>query len=332
MQKPIVAITIGKKYYDRMINPKAMDKLLEFAEIIHHPDEEPATKEDLISLLCNADAVITSWDVAPLDADVVNAATRLKALVHMGGSVKRIVSEAAWNSGLKIFSARSALAKDVAETTLALIIIGMKRIWPLANHVRNGGWRESPYWPSRELHRNKVGIVGAGQVGNHLIELLKPFEPIILVYDPYLTDEGAAKLGVSSVSLEELARESDVISLHAPSLPSTFHMMNADIFSLMKDDCVIVNTARGNLIDQPALIKELEKGRFFAFLDVTDPEPPEMDSPLRRLDNVVVTPHLAGCIVDCSNLSILAVEELRRFFFGEPLIDEVTVEMLNYIG
>jgi len=332
MQKPIVVITIGKNNYDRMIDPLAMVKLSGFAEVVHHLGDNPATKEDMISLLTDADAVITSWDVASLDADVIRAATRLKAMVHMGGSVKRMVSDAAWKSGLKVFSARSALARDVAETALAFIIVGMKHIWPLAGHVRNGGWRDSPFWPSRELHRNKVGVVGASQVGTHLIELLKPFGPVILVYDPYLTDQRAAELNVERVSMEELARESDVISLHAPSLASTYRMMNAEIFRMMKDDCILVNTARGNLIDEQALIEELKKGRFFAFLDVTDPEPPERDSPLRKLENVVVTPHLAGCIEDCSHLSTLAVEQLRRFFFGEPLIDEVSVDMLDIIG
>ena len=101
---------------------------------------------------------------------------------------------------------------------------------------------------------------------------------------------------------------------------------------MMKDDCILINTARGTLIDQPALITELEKGRLFAYLDVTDPEPPELDSPLRKLPNVVVMPHLAGCIEDCSHLSTLAVEELRRFFVGEPLINEVTVDILDRIG
>jgi phosphoglycerate dehydrogenase-like enzyme len=332
MQKPIVVITIGMSNYSRMIDPQAMVTLSGFAEVVHHPGDNPATKEDLISLLSNADAVITSWDVAPLDADVIRAASRLKALVHMGGSVKKVVTDAAWDSGLKVFSARSALARDVAETTLAFIIVGMKHIWPLAKHVRSGGWRESPYWPSRELHRNKVGIVGASQVGTHLIELLRPFGPVILVYDPYLTDQRAEELKVTRVTLEELARESDVISLHAPSVSSTYRMMDAHIFSIMKDDCILVNTARGNLIDERALVEELEKGRFFAFLDVTDPEPPDPESPLRRLENVVVTPHLAGCIEDCSHLSTLAVEQLRRFFFGEPLIDEVSVDMLGIIG
>jgi phosphoglycerate dehydrogenase-like enzyme len=100
----------------------------------------------------------------------------------------------------------------------------------------------------------------------------------------------------------------------------------------MKDDALLINTARGTLIDQPALETELRKGRFFAFLDVTDPEPPAADSPLRTLENVVVMPHLAGCIEDCSKMSEMAAEELRRFFAGEPPLYQITPEMFSRIA
>jgi phosphoglycerate dehydrogenase-like enzyme len=332
MPKPKVVITIGQMYYERLINTRAMADLSEFAEVIHHNNQLPAQKTDLLQLLANADACITSWEVAQLDEDVIKAAPKLKALVHMGGSVKKIVSNALWDKGIKVFSARPALAKDVAETTLGLMIIGMKNIWPLAHLVRAGGWRKSRYWPSRELHCNKVGIIGASEVGRHVITLLNPFNAIILLYDPYVSEAEANKLGVRKVSLEEIARESDIISLHAPFLPATEKMINAELLKMMKDDCILINTARGALIDEPAMVVELQKGRLFAFLDVTNPEPPALDSPLRSLENVVLMPHLAGCITDCSHLSILAVEELRRFFGGEPLINEITLDIMNRIG
>lgn len=332
MSKPKVVITIGQMHYERMINAGAMEDLVKFAEVVHHNGQQPAQKADLIRLLADADACITSWEVARIDEAVIAAAPRLKALVHMGGSVKKIVSDALWDKGIKVFSARAALAKDVAETTLGLMIIGIKNIWPLAHHVRSGGWRESRYWPSRELHRNKVGIVGASEVGRHVITLLKPFDALILLYDPYVSETEAEKLGVRKVSLEEMAREADIISLHAPFLPATDKIISAELLKMMKDDCILINTARGALIDEPALVAELQNSRLFAFLDVTDLEPPALDSPLRSLENVVVMPHLAGCIKDCSHLSILAVEELRRFFGGEPLIHEITLDIVNQIG
>ena len=330
--RPVVAITIGQKHYPRMFNQAAWDALHAFAEVIHHPGDEPATKADLIALLPPADACITSWEVARLDAEVLAAAPRLKAMAHMGGSVKRFISDAVWERGMLVTSAAPALAKDVAETTLGLMIVGRKRIWPLAQHVREGGWRESPYWPARELHDSTVGIVGAGNVGRHVLRLLRPFQARILLYDPFVSPEEARELGAEKVELDELVRQADVISLHAPAHPDTHHMINRERLQAMKDDALIVNTARGSLIDEAALIEELSKGRLFAFLDVTDPEPPAPDSPLRRLENVVVTPHLAGCIADCGRMGQMAVEELRRFFAGEPPLNPITREMLARIS
>lgn len=332
MSKPIIAVTIGRAHYTRIFSEAAWRALDAFAEVIHHPKEEPANKADLLALLPPADACITGWDVAPIDADVLAAAPKLRAIAHTGGSVKRFVSEAVWARDIHVTSAAPALAQDVAETTLGLIIVGVKRILPLSQHVREGGWREHPAWPAREVHSSVIGIVGASNVGRRVIELLRPFHASILLYDPYVNETEATRLGVTKVELAELARRADVISLHAPALPSTRHMIDRSLLRLMKDDAVLINTARGALIDEEALVEELAKGRFFAFLDVTDPEPPAPDSPLRRLPNVVVTPHLAGCITDCTHLGEMAVEELRRFFAGEPPLNRITPDQFGRIG
>jgi phosphoglycerate dehydrogenase-like enzyme len=335
MSKPTVAITIGKSHYRRMFSQEAWEALEAFAEIIHHPGQEPANKEELITLLPEADACITSWGVAGLDADVLAAAPRLRAMAHMGSSVKRFISDAFWQRGVHLTSAGIALARDVAETTLGLMIVGQKQIWPLGRHVRDGGWRDSPVWEkyySRELYHTEVGLIGASNVGRSVIELLEPFGATILLYDPYVSEEEAVELGVIKLELNALLRRADVVSLHAPANVATYHILNAEGLALMKDDALLINTARGSLIDEKALIEELKDGRFFAFLDVTDPEPPAADSPLRRLDNVVVTPHIAGCINDCTRMGELAVEELRRFFFGEPAVYQVTPKLLERIS
>ncbi|MGD8737252.1 MAG: hydroxyacid dehydrogenase [Anaerolineae bacterium] len=332
MSNPSIAVTIGQAHYPRMMSQAAWDTLATFADVIHHPGPEPATKEELLALLPDADGCLTSWGVARLDADVIAAAPRLQIMAHMGSSVTRFVSEALWQRGVRVTTAAPALARDVAVTTLGLMIVGLKRIWPLGQHVRAGGWRTSPYWPSRELYAKKVGIIGASHVGRHVIELLRPFGAQVLLYDPYVSEEAAAELGVAKVELDDLLRQADVVSLHAPAKPETHHMLDAGRLALMKDDALLINTARGSLIDEVALIAELRRGRFFAFLDVTDPEPPAADSPLRHLDNVVVTPHLAGCIEDCGRLSEMAVEELRRHFAGEPPLYEVTAEMLARVA
>jgi phosphoglycerate dehydrogenase-like enzyme len=331
-KRPVVAILIGKNHYKRMLNPATWAKLDSFADIVEHPGDEPAAKPDLLDILPAADGCLTSWGVAQLDAEVMAAAPRLKAMAHMGSSVKRFVSEALWARGIHVTTAAPALAEDVAMTTLGLMIVGMKRLWPLSQRVRQGGWRESPYWPSREIRHKVVGIIGASHVGRHLIRLLKPFQVQILLYDPFVTSEQALEIGVEKVELELLLGRADIVTLHAPAKPDTYHLLNADRLALMKDEALLINTARGALIDEAALIAELSQGRFFAFLDVTDPEPPSLDNPLRYLENVVVAPHLAGCIEDCSHLGEMAVEELRRFFAGEPPIYQVRPDMFGRIA
>ncbi|MCE2511294.1 MAG: hydroxyacid dehydrogenase [Acidimicrobiia bacterium] len=335
MTRPVVTIAIGRSHYRRMFSDGALADLADAAHIVHHSSDEPASKQDLLDVLAEADACITSWGVAPLDAEVVAAAPRLGHMAHMGGSVKRFVSDAVWERGIRVTSAAITLARDVAETTLGLMIVGRKRIWPLGNHVRDGGWRDRPVWDrwdARELNRSTVGLIGAGNVGRHVVELLAPFSATILVADPYLSDEEAAGLGVERVELAELMDRSDVVSIHAPDTDQTRHMIGTELLSRLRDGTVLINTARGSIIDEEALIDELATGRIFAFLDVTDPEPPASDSPLRRLENVVVTPHIAGCIENCHRMGEMAVEEVRRFLAGEPAVHEVRPDMLDRIA
>jgi phosphoglycerate dehydrogenase-like enzyme len=326
---PKVAVLIGRNHYRRMLSQAAWDKLREFAQVVEHTGAEPAQRTDLMALLPDADACLTSWGVGRLDAGVLDASPRLRMMAHMGSSVKRFVSDAVWARGMRVTSAGPVLAEDVAITTLGLMIAGMKRIWPLGQLVRQGGWRDSRYWPARELRHKVVGIVGASRVGRHVIRLLQPFQVHILLFDPYIPADQASAMGVEKVALlDELLSRADILSLHAPSVPETRHMIDAARLALLKDDALIINTARGDLFDEAALVAELAKGRFFAFLDVTDPEPPALDSPLRRLENVVVVPHIAGCIEDCTHMGDAAVEELRRFFAGEPALYALTPEML----
>ena len=335
MTRPVVAITIGRSNYRRMFSDAALADLADAAEVVHHPGDEPAGKQDLLAVLGEVDACITSWGVAPLDADVVASAPRLGHLAHMGGSVKRFLSAAVWERGMRVTSASVALARDVAETTLGLMIVGRKRIWPLGNHVRDGGWRDSPVWnrwDARELSRSTVGLIGVGNVGRHVIELLAGFETTILVADPYLGDDDARRLGVERVDLADLMARCDVVSIHAPATDATRHMIDGELLGRLSDGAVLINTARGAIIDEGALVDELATGRIFAFLDVTDPEPPAPGSPLRQLENAVVTPHIAGCIDNCHRMGELAVEEVRRCLAGEPAINEVRPDMLDRLA
>ena len=181
-------------------------------------------------------------------------------------------------------------------------------------------------------HRRSVGLVGASRIGRRVISLLRPFDLEVLVSDPYLKPGEAAGLGaqlVELVELDDLARRSDIVSLRAPEIASTYRMINARRLSRMRDGATLLNTARGALVDTGALVAELRTGRIQAILDVTDPEPLAPDSPLYTLPNVVLTPHLAGAAGnELYRLGSWAFEELARWAAGEPFLSPVRLSDL----
>lgn len=331
MSKPRVAVTISTSTASRVMGQDAWDALYEIAEVVRNPHDRTLTEDELADLIAGSRAVISGWGGGKLTAKVLDRAPELGLVAYSAGSIKPIVTDAFWERGIRITSCAPVIAIDVAETTLGLMIISIKKIWQYNAYTHQGGWLSgAPFGPPLEMKGKTIGIVGASHVGRRVIELLKMFEVHILLYDPFCSEEKAASLGVEKVELDELMSRSDIVSLHAPITEQTHHMINARNLSLMKDGAVLINTARGWLVDEGALIEELKRGRIFACLDVTDPEPPAQDSPLRRMDNVVLTPHIAGPVTDCTRLGRRAVEEVRRFFNGEPPLYEVTKEMLSY--
>ncbi|NLD71703.1 MAG: hydroxyacid dehydrogenase, partial [Chloroflexi bacterium] len=192
-----------------------------------------------------------------------------------------------------------------------------------------GGWPKSREAPVYEIAGRRVGILGMGYVGRRSARLFKAVGAEVWVYDPYLPEEDAARLGVTKAELEDLLSECPVISVHLPVTDETLRMLGARELALIQDGAVFVNTARSLVVDQDALLAELRKGRFWAALDVFDKEPLAEDSPFRSLDNVLLTPHVAGLTMDSyQSLMALAIDEVERFFSDKPLVYSVTREML----
>ncbi|MGH3164865.1 MAG: NAD(P)-dependent oxidoreductase, partial [Trebonia sp.] len=178
-----------------------------------------------------------------------------------------------------------------------------------------------------------VGVVGASRVGRRVLDLLVNLDVSVLLADPYVTGEEAAALGPAKTTLEELLRVSDIVTRHAPALPETRQMIGKEQVAEMKDEAVLINTARGALIDTDALIAELRTGRIEAVLDVTDPEPLPRDSPLFDLPNVQLTPHIAGAMGnEVPRLLEQAVAEVERLAAGLPLSHPVTAADLTKIA
>jgi len=330
MSNPKIALLQAKTLTEQLFTEEALARLRELGQVVINPGQERPTAEETIKLIKGARACVTSWGCQPMTAQILDAAPELGIIVYAAGSVKPIVTDAVWERGITVTSSAAMIAVNVAEMTVGCLILGLKNVWGLAGVTRSGGWREERESArSRVLNQATIGIIGAGHIGRKVLEYLRPFEvKEILLYDPYWTAEELAKRGATKVSLEELLRRSDAVTLHAPALPATRHMLGGEELRMMKDDAVLINTSRGQNMDQQALIAELEKGRLFAFLDVTDPEPLSLDSPLRALPNVVLTPHVAGGGAN-PRMGDHALEELRRFFAGEPPLHEVTREMLD---
>jgi phosphoglycerate dehydrogenase-like enzyme len=185
----------------------------------------------------------------------------------------------------------------------------------------------------RELYDVTIGIIGASRTGRHVLRLLKEFDARVVVCDPTIDGAEAASLGARLVTMDELMRVSDVVSLHAPALPKLHHMLGRQEFAAMKDDAIFLNTARGMLVDESALIAELQTGRISAILDVTSPEPPAKDSPLRSLPNVTLLPHIAGAIsTGCLRQGRSTVDQLLEFAAGERMQGEISRERFDIMA
>lgn len=329
-----IAVLPPRKVVPTLFRPEVWRDLASYGPIVQneHADRN-LDAGGAKKLVGKADIVITSWGSPCMSAEIVGAAPRLKLHCHAAGTVKPFVSEAEWDRGIIVTSGAAAIAVGVAETALGWIIIAAKQALAANEATHRGGWKDAMRFPAGDLTGRKIGIVGASHVGRNTIELLRPLEVEILLYDPYVSDVEAKRLGAQKVSLDELLRDADIISLHAPSIPETNHMINEESLRLVRDGATIINTARGSLIDEAALVEELKTGRIWAVLDVTDPEPPAPDHPFRKLPNCILTPHIAGTVATGRlRIGDYVEEEIRRFVRGKPQRHRVTREMLGRIA
>jgi len=242
------------------------------------------------------------------------------------------MTDAVYDRGITVTTAAVANGTAVAEFAMALITMSLKNAWPSILAIRSEGrtaWGRQGWGTRRGTYLATIGIIGAGATGRELLRLLRSYACDVLLYDPYVDEGQARELGATKADLDDLMARSDVVSLHAPNLADLRHMINADRLARMKDGACFINTARGALVDEQALVAELRTGRITACLDVSDPEPPAEDSPLYALPNVILTPHLAGAVaMDCRRMGALCIEELERYIAGEPPLHPVTRERL----
>jgi phosphoglycerate dehydrogenase-like enzyme len=262
--------------------------------------------------LGRVEVLFTGWGCPPITPEVADRAPRLRAIVHSAGSVKTFLDRTVLDRGIAVTSAVVANAIPVAEYTVAAIVLAGKRAFRYAAEYRRD--RRPPEIGALGNYRTTVGLLGASRIGRMVADRLRGFDVDVLLSDPYLTD---VPDGVRPCELGELFERSDVLSVHAPLLPETTGLVDAPLLARLRDGAVLINTARGRIVDPVALERECVSGRIDAILDVTEPEPLPADSPLLDLPNVMVTPHLAGAVGnEIARLGELAVGELERYAAG----------------
>lgn len=312
--------------YNWIYGPEERADLVEIVDI-YAPE---LTQETLLAqpeILAEAEVILSGWGMARLDEALLAHAPNLKAVFYGAGSIRYFVTEASWARGIRVTSAAAANAVPVSEYALAAILFSLKHAWQLAARVRQDHrYPQRPPVPG--AYGSTIGLVSLGMVGRLVRERLRPFDVHVIAYDPFVSEADAQQLGVRLVSLEELFRTADVVSLHTPLIDETRNLIRGSHFASMKEGATFLNTARGAVVHEAEMIEVLQRRPDLqAVLDVTYPEPPAPDSPLYTLPNVVLTPHIAGSQWnECRRMGRYMVEEMRRYAAGEPLRWEVTQE------
>ncbi|AGT32277.1 2-hydroxyacid dehydrogenase [Geobacillus genomosp. 3] len=250
------------------------------------------TEEEVIAVCKDADAIINQY--APISANVIAQLEKCKVISRYGVGVNTVDVDAATEKGIIVANVTDYSVDEVSDHALALLLSLARKIVKLNHEVKNGVWDFNMGKPVYRLRGKTLGLVGLGRIPQALAKKAQSFGLHVIAYDPYVPAEVANELNVQLVGLNDLFRQSDYISVHAPLTKETKGMISDEQFNLAKKELIIVNTARGPVIDEPALIRALQDGKIAgAGLDVTECEPIQPDNPLLQMENVVITPHVA---------------------------------------
>lgn len=279
------------------------------------------SEEDLVRLVADADPVGVVVRMGRFGASAINAAPSLRVISKHGVGVDNIDLEAASRRDIPVIVATGANAVSVAEHAIALLLATVKRVLPLDSGLRAGKW-EKPGFSGKELSGMTLGLIGFGAIARHTAFLAKAFGIKVKAYDPFTDDAIFAKADVTKVgSVEALLAGSDIISLHCPLTPETRNLLDEKRLGLMKPGSYVINTARGGLIDEDALLRATASGHIAgAGLDTFQTEPPAADHPFWAEPKIVVTPHIGGVTKEANvRVGVNAIEGIVAILNGDGL-------------
>ena len=314
------------------IFPEHLEKLKEFGTVERFDLPPDSKGKRLAEVLKGFQVIIAS--VTPFyDREFFENQDDVVLITRHGIGYNNIDVDAATDKGVLITRVPGEVEREaMAEHTITLMLTVMRRIVPAFSDVKGSKWRDRARHVGFELRGKTVGVIGIGNIGSRVAEILKTgFSVNVLAYDPKLSEDDIRRRGAVPVPLEELLRKSDVITLHAPLTDETHHMIGEREFELMKEGVVIVNTARGELIDTNALMRALEKGKVFGVgMDVVEDEPIDGDHPLLKFENVVVVPHIGAYTFEClKGMGDKVVSDVEKIATGEIPGEVINPEVLE---
>jgi D-3-phosphoglycerate dehydrogenase / 2-oxoglutarate reductase len=272
------------------VHPICIELLKKEAEVEEFIDWKD--QKEIETKLADCDALIVR-SRTKVRADIIEKAKKLKVIGRAGVGTDNIDKEAAKARGIPVVNTPGASALSVAELTLGHALALLRKIPQADKSVKKGKW-EKKLFRGTEVSKKTWGVIGLGNIGIQVMQLLHGFDCRKVAYDPFANTEKAHDLGVELMNLEELLKNADIISIHVPLVPATKHMINKKALDSMKENAIIINISRGGIIDESALHDALKEGKIAgAALDVFEVEPPK-DSPLMNLDNIIFTPHLGA--------------------------------------
>ena len=336
MNKPIIVVVPSKPLYKKLFSEEADANLSRLGVVVRNDGAADWNADELRRRINDATVLVTGWRTPRLTDDILEQATQLKLVAHSAGSVKFMLDERLMKRNIAVSTAGSAMIDSVAETTMLLCMLMLRPLHRLDAGLRAGAsWAEMKLaGVGDELGAQTVGVVGAGQIGKRVIRMLRAWDVNVRVFDPFMTPEVAAAMEVTAyASLNEMLRGCGIVTLHAPVLPETQHLIGREQLENMREGAILINTARSLLIDTPALIEQLRAGRLRYATDVYDNEPLPADDPWRTMPNTFILPHIASSTRQCFyRQGDITVSEVGRFLRGEPLRYPVTPQSLKIMA
>ncbi len=286
-------------------------------------------KDELLKIIHDYDALIVRSQTK-VNRELINAAKKLKIIGRAGVGVDNIDIETATQKGIVVVNAPGGNTISTAEHTIALILAAARRIPQADKSVKEGKWERKKFM-GIELRGKTLGIVGLGRIGYEVAKRCKAFEMNVIAYDPYIPRERAEKIGVKLVDFDTLLKESDIITIHVPKTKETLGLIGQEEFKKMKDGVILVNAARGGIVDEKALYDAIVSGKVYAAaLDVYEKEPPDRNNPLLKLESVVTTPHIAASTKEAQlSVGMIVAKDIINMARGLPVRNAVNLPSIE---